>query len=193
MSGTLVGTVESPKPFPNRTVARLREYDYSLSAIYAVTICAFERRCVFGDIRNGAMTQNECGQIAADEWQGLVAHYPGIVIDEFVIMPNHVHGIIVVTDNPASTADMASHVPTRVFGSPQARTLSSIVGNYKSGVTRCIREMLRDRHFLVWQPRFYDHIIRDEHDLGFHREFIRNNPMQWQFDKENPDFIDITP
>jgi REP element-mobilizing transposase RayT len=133
------------------------------------------------------MVLNEIGRIVAEEWQNLPAHYPHILLDEFVVMPNHFHGILFL-DPPASrgTEDTASRVPTRRFGVASSGTVSAIVGNFKSGATRRIRAHV-GRLVVVWQARFHDHIIRDHQDFINHCNYIARNPMNWADDELHPD------
>lgn len=149
------------KKFPQRKSPRLKGYDYSQSGGYFVTICTYERYYFFGDVLNGEMQYDPIGQIAMDCWQEIPEHHPTVELDYCVVMPNHVHGILVLNDN-----------------SPK---LGTIIGTYKAAVTRKVRELqILDR---IWQSGYYDHIIHDEPDLNRIREYVFYNPAKWEKDR----------
>jgi putative transposase len=170
--------------FPKRKSPRLQGYDYSQSGAYFVTICTYQRAHLFGDIREDAMHLNPIGEIACQRWQAIPHHHSNAELDLFVIMPNHMHGIIILTDEvgtrPASSAaTLRDNRPQRV----QSGSLSIIIGSYKSGTTRRIRVHLRTPGRIVWQGRYHDHIIRSPADLDRIREYVLNNPARWTADR----------
>ncbi|RPH96202.1 transposase [candidate division KSB1 bacterium] len=172
---------------PQRKIARLSQYDYCRPGIYFVTICTHAKRFIFGSIINDQMRLNDWGNIVKTAWLDLPNHHLFLVFDDFIIMPNHLHGILIL-DYHDGTTDTAGRVPTRTFSSPISGSLSAIIGGFKSRVTREIRHMTNDKSN-IWQPRFYDHIIRSESELSKIREYIQNNPLNWERDKENPVYI----
>src|SRR5690606_32371782 len=117
------------------------------------------------------------GEIAHERWLALTDHHTDIELDAFVVMPNHVHGIIMVGTGPALSSTFGVECNAGV-----APTLSTVVGSYKSGVTRRIREKYRKPEWIIWQGRYHDHIIRSEADLNRIREYVINNPALWQSD-----------
>jgi REP element-mobilizing transposase RayT len=131
------------------------------------------------------MRLNRYGAIVAEEWQRTAELRRNVILDEFVVMPNHFHGIVVLKE-----AGMARHAPTGVFGKPQAQALPAVVGAFKSAVTRRINHG-RVAHQLapvrVWQRNYYERIIRDEKELNQTRRYILENPLCWVKDEENPD------
>jgi putative transposase len=142
----------------------------------------------FGRILEGKTRLNETGGIADRCWRDIPKHFPNVELDEFVVMPNHIHGIIVLTDDGRDVQFlpaffMAGNVPTRI--SPKRGSLSVIVRTFKGAVTTECRR--RGYNNFAWQSRFYEHIIRDDKDLENIREYIRYNPMKWLFAEENPD------
>ncbi|MBI5408742.1 MAG: hypothetical protein HZA14_05190 [Nitrospirae bacterium] len=166
---------------------RLRYWDYGENGYYFITICVKDHECVLGCIKNGEMVLSEIGKITRQCWQEIPAHFPFVLLDEFVIMPNHVHGIIVI-DKPLSvvetqnlanvqTQNIAS-LPNR-FG-PQSQNLASIIRGFKIGVKKWAT--INNNPF-QWQSRFYDHIIRNEYKLHKIREYIINNPRNWEKDE----------
>ena len=166
----------------NRRSIRLKEFDYSSAAGYFVTICTDKARCVFGDVHKGQMQLNKYGRLVEPEWLKTTKIRDNIEIDAFIVMPNHFHAIIVILDIVGATRWVAH--ATRL----QSRSLGSIIGQFKSIVTKQIRKMgLRN---FKWQRNYYEHVIRDEHDLNKIREYIINNPITWGLDDENPANID---
>ena len=158
---------------------RLVNYDYRRSGAYFVTICTHDRACMFGTVVDGTMALNAAGALVQEEWRRLPERFPHIFLDAHVVMPNHMHGIIVV--------DTDSRAPTR--GAP---TLGEIVGAFKSTTTVLYARGVRRAGWLpfvgrLWQRSYYEHVIRNEASLGSIREYIVNNPQQWLLDSENPD------
>jgi len=169
--------------YPERKIARMRSYDYHQSGAYAVTICVHKHRFAFGRIKNGEMCLHPFGRVAHDDWLAIPIHYPNVILDEFVVMPNHLHGIIFLKNEIPATVEEETEL--RRFGKPVSGSISAIIGNYKSGVSRKIGR-LRGCKTEVWQTRFWDHIIRDEDDLLHQREYIHENPLRWDDDELNP-------
>jgi len=181
----------------NRRTIRLKEYDYTQNGAYSVTICTCWRICYFGSVINGEMKLSLIGKIARKYWLEIPNHFPNVQLDEFIIMPNHIHGIIVIDKNdqpqrrdeamprPYTTNTISTmytgKYPQMFKISPKPNSLSSIIGSYKSICTKQIRR-LYDQNF-KWQSRFYDHIIRDEIDLNRTREYIITNLAKWADDE----------
>ncbi len=149
---------------------RLKEWDYSSPGYYFVTICANKRECLFGEIIDRKMVMNEFGKIVQNCWDDLVNHYEWIQLDEFIVMPNHIHGILVIRS-----------ISTK---NKKQQGLSEIIRALKSYSAKRINIKRNTPGVSVWQPRFYDHIIRDEDDLLMIREYIHNNPAKWEEDEE---------
>jgi len=172
-----------------RRSIRLKGYDYSRAGAYFVTICTHQRQCLFGDIVDGDMRLNALGEIARQCWLAIPDHFPHARLDEFVIMPNHVHGIIWIVDDVR--ADAANVVGAKNFSPLQnqyphgtSKTIGSIVRGFKIGVTKWARQHANVH--TVWQRNYYEHIIRDEKSLNRIRQYIMSNPMRWHLDRENP-------
>lgn len=165
-----------------RRSVRLAEYDYSRDGAYFVTVCAHSRECLFGSIANLVMVPNAFGKIAVSEWLKTHVLRPNVILDEFVVMPKHFHGIIVIT----SSRGVLSCPPTRGSLRSPSQTVGAIVRGWKGAVTKQINEMRGTPNALVWQRNYYEHIIRNEQDLQAIREYIVNNPARWADDEENP-------
>jgi REP element-mobilizing transposase RayT len=182
----------------NRRSIRLRDYDYRSAGAYFLTICAFQRECLFGEVVEGEMQLNDMGAIVVECWQGIPCHFPNSDLDGFVIMPNHVHGIVVLDDpvgarhaSPSSCMHgetRARHAsPLRDFPSgPAPRSIGAIVGSFKSAVSKRINTLRDNPGCPVWQRDYYDRVIRNMDELIHARTYIINNPLQWERDKENP-------
>lgn len=190
----------------HRRSIRLKGYDYRHPGAYFVTICTQDRACLFGDVLTGEMRFNEAGRMVIGKWERISERFPNVELDTFVVMPNHIHGIIVITQNvgaglvPAHDRDVAGagFVPARDGATTEngattrvAPTVGNIVGAFKSITTvRYIQGVKQNGWppFLVrlWQRNYYEHIIRNEESLNRIREYIALNPLQWHLDRENP-------
>jgi REP element-mobilizing transposase RayT len=183
----------------HRHSIRLREYDYSQAGAYFVTICTLNRDCLFGESINEGILLNKFGDIAHDEWLKTAAIRKEIDLDEFVVMPNHVHGIIVITDNVGATRWVARHDDDPGDGGdgnrathrvaptgPGTGTIGAIMGQYKSIVTKRINMIRINPGGPVWQRGYFERVIRDHRELAAIREYIANNPAKWLLDKDNP-------
>ena len=170
---------------------RLRGYDYRLPGWYFVTICTKNRKCFFGEIRHGIVGLSQEGIIAYQNWEKIPDHFNNAILDEFIIMPNHMHGLIGLNINSddyqilgrdvefnVSTKDIKDLSMSEI--SPKSGSLSSIIRTYKGSVTRDCNQ--KGYKGFYWQPRFYDHIVRDEESLNRIREYIYYNPLKWDED-----------
>jgi REP element-mobilizing transposase RayT len=150
-----------------RQPMRLQRYDYAQAGAYFITVCTHGRTCLFGTIVDHEMRSNQAGAILKQTWSNLIAHYQNVDLDEFVVMPNHVHGIIVLSD-----------------ASPARHGLPEIVRGFKSFSARGVNEV-RGTRGPLWQRGYYEHVIRNETALNGIREYIVNNPARWADDPEN--------
>ncbi|HEX9750907.1 MAG TPA: transposase [candidate division Zixibacteria bacterium] len=159
-----------------RRSLRLRDYDYAQPGAYFVTVCAYRQQHTFGTIDGEKTSLNDYGLIVRDEWLKTGTLRPGIQLDEYVIMPSHLHGIIVIP--PSTEEGTARRAPTpEAFGRPVPGSIPTIVRSFKSAVTRRVCEEAGGQRIAVWQRGFYDHIIRTEADLHRIRGYIRTNPL----------------
>ena len=183
----------------HRRSIRLKEYDYSQAGAYFITICTHQREHIFGEIVDGVMEINEFGQIAQEEWLKTALIRGEIDLGEFVIMPNHFHGIIWIVDGrgTARCRGTARRAPTgglgetsadfapthEQFGKPVVGSIPTIVRAFKSAVSRRINLALCTPGNPVWQRNYWEHIIRDDQDLYNAQAYILNNPTQWENDE----------
>lgn len=162
--------------------SRLRGYDYSQPGSYFITICTRNRIPFFGEIDNDKMILSEIGRIVKEEWFATPKIRPNmnIEMDAFVIMPNHIHGIIVIYPcRDVMHLISTDHIDSNKFV-PQSNNIPSIIRGIKSSVTIRARKINPD---FAWQPRFYDHIIRTDPELNQIRQYIMDNPQNWAKDK----------
>ncbi|MCO5061347.1 MAG: transposase [Kiritimatiellae bacterium] len=163
----------------HRRSIRLRGHDYAGGGVYFLTVCLADRRPLFGTVVNGRMALHDAGRAAAACWQAIPEHFPQVTLDEWVIMPDHVHGILRI-----ARRGMACHAPA--FGRPMAGSLGTIIGAYKVAVTRAVRGLglacqtpPARQTPAIWQRNYYDIIVRDPRALENIRQYIRNNPAHW--------------
>ena len=175
--------------YHHRQSIRLRDYDYSQNSAYFVTICTHQGTGLFGDVVDGDMVLNEWDKIVQSCWHAIPEHYPTAELDTFVIMPNHIHGIIVIKNGNVEAQDIAplqpTDQPTRGATSTNVtpNSLGSIVRSFKAAVTRRIRQSLpMDDHTAIWQRNYYEHIIRNQESFNQIREYIVHNPGKWTED-----------
>ncbi len=167
----------------NRRSVRLKEYGYVQAGAYFVTICTYNQDCLFGEVVGGEMRLNEYGEIARDEWIKTASVRTGVVLDVFVIMPNHVHGIIILSENVGATRRVAPN--GRVARTMQPGSIGAIIGQFKSVATKRINVRRGTPGLPVWQRNYYERVLRED-ELDHVRAYIRNNPAQWEMDAENP-------
>jgi putative transposase len=161
-------------------------------------MCTHQREDLFGEIVEGVMRLNEFGHIVVECWEAIPRHFPHVECDAFVVMPNHIHGIVVIVDAPKpgnSTSDVpvgAQHAaPLQTTNRSNSRpnvapgSLGAIVRSFKSAVTKRTNRLRQVEGAPVWQRNYYERIIRNERELNAYRDYILNNPAQWEFDRDN--------
>jgi putative transposase len=164
-----------------RRSIRLKDYDYSQAGAYFVTICAWNKDCIFGDVENAEIRMNECGQVVRNEWLHTENIRSNVELDAFIVMPNHVHGILVIVEGGRGVLQYA---PSKKCGfSSPSQTLGSIIRGLKSSATKIINQIRNSHGVPVWQRNYYEHIIRNETELNKIREYIINNPLNWKTDE----------
>jgi REP element-mobilizing transposase RayT len=193
----------------HRHSIRLKGYDYTQSAVYFITIVTWQRECLFGEVANGVMRLNPAGEIACREWVRLAERFCDIDVSDFVVMPNHIHGIIVISDSGRTGTAMgesqrsrgtamgailarmedsrrAPTITIERFGKPVAGSIPTMVRSYKSAVSYRLNLMRAAHSAAVWQRNYYEHIIRDEAEWGRIRAYIQTNPACWAADQLQP-------
>ncbi|MFO7983355.1 MAG: transposase [Desulfuromonadales bacterium] len=186
----------------HRRSIRLQGYDYSRAGAYFVTICVQGWRCLFGEVANNGMVLNEGGKMVRHTWLNLGDRFQNLTVDEFIVMPNHFHGIIFLTDRRGEpcvrpfvqndSANQGDH-KDRPYGT-SAGSVGRIIQTFKSlstvgyaqGVERNAWPPFPGR---LWQRNYYERIIRNDNELHRARKYITGNPAKWAFDDENPNHI----
>ncbi len=163
-------------PFLGRRSPRLPRFDYGSAGVYFITVVAHQRRCLFAEVMSGQSVATDAGHMILSTWHSIPARHPGAALDDFVLMPNHVHGLLRLEG-----------------GSPRPRrlTVPAVVGAFKSlTTTRYIQGVSAlgwppfEQH--LWQRSYYDRILRDEVEVKAVREYIATNPLRWTSDREFP-------
>lgn len=186
----------------HRRSFRLKDYDYTQSGAYFVTIVAWGRQEIFGGIQDGNMSLNHFGQIVMRAWWGLPRHYPDAVLHEFCVMPNHVHGIIqLVEPDPCKGGSVTAaglgsgqvltehhyeHIEGKTRPYRRRHGLPEIVRAFKSFSARQVNYLRQTPGSPVWQRNYYERVVRNEDELRQMGEYILNNPLGWETDEENP-------
>ncbi len=169
----------------HRRSIRLPGYDYSQPGAYFITICTHNREYLFGDVADGKMILNEFGNVAQQCWLEIPQHFKHVKLDAYVIMPNHVHGIIFIVGSRHHNVGARHAVPLQFeqFGKPVPGSIATIIRSYKSAVSKQINQIRQTPGMPVWQRNYYEHIIRNEMDLHRIRQYIMNNPKNWEMDE----------
>ena len=193
-------------PFKHhRRSIRLKRYDYAAAGAYFVTICLQGPDCLLGQIAEGQIRLTAAGEMIARHWLALPTRFSSVDLDAFIVMPNHLHGIIVIHDDPLVGEDLGpapdadaepSAAPARDTPSSDADagrpTLGQIVGSFKSITTNAYSDGVRAHgwpsfHGRLWQRNYYEHIIRNDRALAAIRQYIHDNPANWAQDRLHPD------
>jgi REP element-mobilizing transposase RayT len=173
-----------------RRSIRLKGYDYSQPGAYFVTVCVYLRSCLLGEVLEGEMRLNKSGHIVEACWNDLPDHYAHVQLDAFVIMPNHVHGVIVLThDGGTDRVNVGAGfkpAPTGPQGTAKRHGLPEIVRAFKTFSSRRINEWRRMPGAPVWQRNYYEHVIRGDAELNGIREYVHSNPARWLEDRYHP-------
>jgi REP element-mobilizing transposase RayT len=164
----------------HRRSIRLEGYDYSQAGVYFVTICCQNKICRFGKITDGEMVLSHIGIMADILWYEIKNHANNIELGEFVVMPNHVHGILILDDTVGAThaLPLPPSSPSR-FQNQGKNTVSSIIGSYKSAISKHAHRLGFE---FQWQRNYHEHIIRNRESYQHISEYIVNNPARWKDD-----------
>lgn len=183
----------------NRRSIRLKEYDYSMVGAYFVTMCVQGRECLFGAAADGVTLLNEAGRMVREWWLKLPEKFSGVEIEEYVIMPNHFHGIITIVGAPPCGRPIIdgesgqAQVEDAKSGRPHwaAPTVGHVMNWFKTMTTNAYIKGVKTAdwspfHGRLWQRNYYERIIRSDAELNAARKYIEENPLKWDMDKENP-------
>lgn len=185
----------------HRRSIRLKGYDYSQAGGYFVTIVTWQRQCLFGKIVNGEMILSRYGEIVQKWWQEIPIHFLNVETGAFVIMPNHIHGIILIADrrgtvpvprdNGVNEIAHGNEMPSEIQGGetppPRTPTLGQIIGYFKYQSTKDMNRIDNTGTITkFWQRNYYEHILRNDQDLQNKTRYIEANPLLWEQEDENP-------
>lgn len=154
------------------------EWDYNDDGMYYVIICTDNKICYFGNIINEEMKLNNIGEIVNKFWLEIPEHFKNVELDEYIIMPNHIHGIIII-NNLDKREDYKPSPTDKLY------SLSEIIRGFKTFSSKRINEIIKTHNKFKWQRSFHDHIIRNDKSLHNTREYIINNPITWEKDENN--------
>jgi len=168
----------------HRRSIRLKGYDYAQAGAYFITICTQGRACLFGDVVDGQILLNACGQVVVDSWLWLSDRYPFVDLDEWVVMPNHLHGIMILTG-------LDGRGGSRITPTKNRKPIGRLIGAFKTVSTKRLNTMRNTPGVSVWQRNYYEHIVRDEESLIRIRRYILGNPACWEEDPENPQAVAV--
>ena len=165
----------SAAAYPTRQPPHLAEYDYSRAGAYFVTIRSYRGTCLFGSITGGTMRLSDAGTVIGQCWLDIPHHFPVVTLDCHVVMPNHVHGILLLQGE--EIGKLSAPFPS----------LSTVVGSFKSAATKQLHVAGNCSAGPIWQRGYYEHVILRTESLDRIRQYIVNNPAQWELDADNPD------
>jgi len=188
-----------PKEHHRRSI-RLSGFDYAQAAVYFVTICTHENRCVLGRVVGDAIVLSASGEVAQACWCAIREHSPDVFLDEFALMPNHLHGLLALGVASPAKRDTPYRVdpllPSSRTVTPtpalQPDSVSALMGSFKSAVTRQVNRAKGTPGAPLWHRNYYERIVRDDKELKAVREYIRGNPIRWSLDRLNPNSLPKT-
>ena len=165
---------------PRRRSVRLAEYDYAQIGAYFITVCVQGPKCLLGNVIVDRAELNPLGAAVEACWRSIPDHFQHVELDECVVMPNHVHGIVAIVSESRGTSRRPA---AEGYGAPIAGSLATIVRSFKSASTKRVNEHRGTPGARFWQRSFYEHVIRNDDDLANIREYIDSNPARWEMDQ----------
>jgi REP-associated tyrosine transposase len=172
---------------PRRSI-RLPGFDYSRPGNYFITICADERRCIFGRIKENGIVLTNIGETVKKCWIEIPQHFLSVGIESFVVMPNHLHSILTINAKPSDVSPQPRLTGTaECFGKPVGRSVPTIIRSFKAAVTKRVRESGLLAGDAVWQRGYFERVLRNGREFVSATNYITKNPSRWAFDEENPE------
>jgi REP element-mobilizing transposase RayT len=182
-----IGSIGGSESIGHRRSIRIKGFDYTSNSAYFVSICTKDQAWILGEVVNDAVQLSDLGQICQECWMLIPNHFTHTKLDRFVVMPNHVHGILFLGERDAI---QAHKVPEREqFGRPIRGSLPTIIRSYKSAASRLANKTQGTTGASFWQRDYHERVIRDEKELNAYRDYIISNPSTWESDKNNPNQI----
>jgi putative transposase len=170
-----------------RKPIRLKGYNYSMAGGYFITVCTSRREYLFGEIINQEIKLSRPGEIVEEWWRKLKDKFPDVELDGYAIMPNHVHGIVILSEKEEKGVGAIHELPLPNNRFQRRRMLlPRIIGYFKMNSAKEINRLRDVRTTSLWQRNYYEHVVRNENELHRIRGYIQNNPLKWELDRENP-------
>jgi len=171
----------------------MRTYDYATAGVYFVTVCTRGKKCVLGRVADDRVILSRIGVIVDECWRAIPEHFAGAELDAFVVMPNHLHGLIILPQasrarHAVPLRDNSTMAPERSFGKPQAHELPTIIRSFKAACTRRVKQLRGEPGDSIWQRGYHEHVVRCSGDMEHLQRYIAENPLSWALDRENPRF-----
>jgi putative transposase len=171
-----------------RRSIRFAGFDYASPGNYFVTICADRRRCLFGHVEKDGTVLTRLGETVRTCWIEIPEHFPNVEINSYVLMPNHLHGILVINPKfPDASRPPKSTLTAESFAKPVSGSIPTIIRSFKAAVTKRARESGLLFSGVVWQRGYFERVLRNSRELVNAKDYIIKNPLRWAFDEENPE------
>lgn len=178
--------METQRNQGTRRSIRLPGFDYASVGMYFLTVCAVRQRCIFGRIQGTGAILSRIGEIVRASWLGIPRHFPNVKIETYVVMPNHIHGILTIHSKLPETNFLdRRNTSTELFGKPSAKSIPTIVRSFKSAVTKRVRESGLGISRSIWQRGYYERVLRNTEEYVETTNYILQNPVRWAHDEEN--------
>ena len=168
----------------SRRSIRIPAFDYAQPGAYFITICAYRRRRIFGKIEDETVCLSWIGKIVREEWWRTEIIRETVILDQFVVMPNHFHAIFHITNYKSNDLPVGAHCNAPLHRQP--RSVGSLIALFKGSVTRRVRKDMQNPSFTIWQRNYYERVIRDEFELNKFRAYITSNPIRWELERYYP-------
>lgn len=167
---------------PARRSVRLHGFDYAQTGRYFITICAFEKLCLFGRIENEMFVPSPLGSIARRCWLAIPSHFSHVLTDAFVIMPNHMHGILLITGGHGNAVPLQG-LQREAFQAPVSGSIPTIVRSFKAAATRDARVYVKQPDLKLWQRGYFERVLRNDKEFSYAARYVLENPQRWHLDQ----------
>jgi putative transposase len=160
--------------------------DYSQPGAYFVTICTFQKQSIFGIIEDARVHLSPMGEIARECWVDIPHHFPGVNVGTFIVMPNHLHGILAIEERARRAVPLRNDERREAFREPVPGSVPTMVRSYKSSVTKIVRDRVGHRAMQVWQSNYFERVLRNGEEVSNASHYILENPSMWHLEIDNP-------
>jgi putative transposase len=183
--------METAVPLPHRRSIRLKDFDYAQPCAWFLTICAHEKKCIFGTVARDEMKMNALGRTANQCWLEIPKHFVNVRLISHIVMPNHIHGLIVIDSRARHAVPLQGIGCAEAFQCPVVGSVPTIIRSFKSATSKRIHELLRNTEWQVWQRNYYESRIRNQREGRNAHRYILENPANWRHDRHNPLATDV--